>query len=157
MKKITLLPSILILSSCTSSEYIPDLPDFSGAISNISEVLAPEIYRKDINQGAVIRTKNFKKIKLGMTQQEVINLIGTPSIDDIFHSKQWEYIHYSTLKNDEILSFRITLLFDDGKLVDITKISDSILTSIEEKNINLESLNVSDDELNVLSDWYKFW
>jgi len=154
MKKITLIPSILILSSCTSNQYIPD---FSNAISNISVVLAPEVYKNDINQGSVLRIKNFQKIKIGMTQNEVINLIGTPSIDDIFHRNQWEYIHHSTLKNDEILSFRITLFFDNGKLVNITKYDDAKLKLIEEKNINLDSLDISDKKLQNSSDWYKFW
>ena len=157
MKKFTLILSILILSSCTSSPYIPNLPDFSGAISNISEVLSPEVYKKDINQGAVLRTKNFKKIKPGMTQNEVINLIGTPSIDDIFHKNQWEYIHHSTLKNDEVLSIRITLFFDNGKLTNISKVDDAKLTSIEEQNINLDSLDISDNEIKNSSEWYKFW
>jgi len=154
MKKITLIPSILILSSCTSNQYIPD---FSNAISNISVVLAPEVYKNDINQGSVLRIKNFQKIKIGMTQNEVINLIGTPSIDDIFHRNQWEYIHHSTLKNDEILSFRITLFFVNGKLVNITKYDDAKLKLIEEKNINLDSLDISDKKLQNSSDWYKFW
>jgi outer membrane protein assembly factor BamE len=154
MKKITLIPSILILSSCTSNQYIPD---FSNAISNISVVLAPEVYKNDINQGSVLRIKNFQKIKIGMTQNEVINLIGTPSIDDIFHRNQWEYIHHSTLKNDEILSLRITLFFDNGKLVNITKYDDAKLKLIEEKNINLDSLDISDKKLQNSSDWYKFW
>jgi len=154
MKKITLIPSILILSSCTSNQYIPD---FSSAISNISVVLAPEVYKNDINQGSVLRIKNFQKIKIGMTQNEVINLIGTPSIDDIFHRNQWEYIHHSTLKNDEILSLRITLFFDNGKLVNITKYDDAKLKLIEEKNINLDSLDISDKKLQNSSDWYKFW
>jgi len=157
MKKFTLILPILILSSCTSSPYIPNLPDLSDTISNISEVLAPEIYKKDINQGSVLRVKKYDEIKLGMTQDEVVKLIGTPSVNDVFHKKQWEYIHHSILKNNEVLSFRITLLFDEGKLIDISKTNDANLTLIEKRNINFDDSWISDSETNENSDWYKFW
>ena len=157
MKKITLILPILILSACSSSPYIPNLPDFSDTISSISEVLAPEIYKKDINQGSVLRVEKYNEIKLGMTQDEVIMLIGTPSIDDVFHKNQWEYIHHSILKNNEVLSFRITLLFDEGKLIDISKTDDAKLTLIEKRNINFDDSDFSDSETKNNSDWFKFW
>jgi outer membrane protein assembly factor BamE len=157
MKKITLILPILILSACSSSPYIPNLPDFSDTISSISEVLAPEIYKKDINQGSVLRVEKYNEIKLGMTQDEVIMLIGTPSIDDVFHKNQWEYIHHSILKNNEVLSFRITLLFDEGKLIDISKTDDANLTLIEKRNINFDDSDISDSETKDNSDWFKFW
>jgi len=157
MKKITLILPILILSACSSSPYIPNLPDLSGTISSISEVLAPEIYKKDINQGSVLRVEKYNEIKLGMTQDEVIMLIGTPSIDDVFHKNQWEYIHHSILKNNEVLSIRITLLFDEGKLIDISKTDDAKLTLIEKRNINFDDSDISDSETKDNSDWFKFW
>ena len=157
MKKITLILPILILSACSSSPYIPNLPDFSDTISSISEVLAPEIYKKDINQGSVLRVEKYNEIKLGMTQDEVIMLIGTPSIDDVFHKNQWEYIHHSILKNNEVLSIRITLLFDEGKLIDISKTDDAKLTLIEKRNINFDDSDISDSETKDNSDWFKFW
>jgi len=157
MKKITLILPILILSACSSSPYIPNLPDLSGTISSISEVLAPEIYKKDINQGSVLRVEKYNEIKLGMTQDEVIMLIGTPSIDDVFHKNQWEYIHHSILKNNEVLSIRITLLFDEGKLIDISKTDDANLTLIEKRNINFDDSDISDSETKDNSDWFKFW
>ena len=157
MKKITLILPILILSACSSSPYIPNLPDFSDTISSISEVLAPEIYKKDINQGSVLRVEKYNEIKLGMTQDEVIMLIGTPSIDDVFHKNQWEYIHHSILKNNEVLSIRITLLFDEGKLIDISKTDDAKLTLIEKRNINFDDSDFSDSETKNNSDWFKFW
>ena len=157
MKKITLILPILILSACSSSPYIPNLPDFSDTISSISEVLAPEIYKKDINQGSVLRVEKYNEIKLGMTQDEVIMLIGTPSIDDVFHKNQWEYIHHSILKNNEVLSIRITLLFDEGKLIDISKTDDANLTLIEKRNINFDDSDISDSETKDNSDWFKFW
>ena len=157
MKKSLLIVSILFLASCKSDQYIPDLPNFSGAISNLSEVLSPEIYKKDINQGSVLRMNKFKEIKLGMNQEEVANLIGTPSINDVFHKDQWDYIHHSILKDDKVLSSRVTLIFDKGKLVDILKTNDSELLLIEEKNINLDSFNNPDNEIKNPSDWFKFW
>jgi len=158
MKKILSLVSFLSLSSCT---LIPDsikLPDFSESISQFSETIAPYIYKTDLKQGSVIRVDKFDLLKTGMTQEEVLKTIGSPSINDKFHKNQWEYIHHSFLKNDEILSLRITLYFEKEILSRIDLKNAEDLSRIEKNNINFENISPEDNQDEPpKDDWYKFW
>ena len=157
MKKILLIISFLIISSCSNNEIIR-IPDLSDSISSFAQTISPKVYKTDINQGSVLRTKNFDQVKQGMTKEQVLNLIGSPSVIDIFHKNQWEYIHNSTLANGEILFFRISLKFAEDKITEISIINPENIKIVEEKNLldspipNSETTDVNDD-----NPWYKFW
>jgi len=157
MKKILLIISFLIISSCSNNEIIR-IPDLSESISSFAQTISPKVYKTDINQGSVLRTKNFEQVKQGMTKEQVLNLIGSPSVIDIFHKNQWEYIHNSTLANGEILFFRISLKFVEDKITEISIINPENIKIVEEKNL-LDSPIPNSEITNVIDDnpWYKFW
>lgn len=157
MKKILLIISFLIISSCSNNEIIR-IPDLSESISSFAQTISPKVYKTDINQGSVLRTKNFDQVKQGMTKEQVLNLIGSPSVIDIFHKNQWEYIHNSTLANGEILFFRISLKFAEDKITEISIINPENIKIVEEKNL-LDSPIPNSEITNVIDDnpWYKFW
>ena len=54
------------------------------------------MYRIDIQQGNVVNTKMLQKLRQGMTQQQVIYVLGTPLLQDVFHQDRWDY--YFSLK-----------------------------------------------------------
>jgi len=157
MKKILLIISFLIISSCSNNEIIR-IPDLSESISSFAQTISPKVFKTDINQGSVLRTKNFEQVKQGMTKEQVLNLIGSPSVTDIFHKNQWEYIHNSTLANGEILFFRISLKFAEDKITEISIIKPENIKIVEEKNL-LDSPIPNSEMTNAIDDnpWYKFW
>lgn len=50
------------------------------------------IYHQPVYQGNLLESKAVEQLKTGMSKQDVIALIGTPSIADPFHSQRWDYV-----------------------------------------------------------------
>ena len=49
------------------------------------------IYRQPIFQGNLLEKNNVEQLKPGMTQAQVVALIGSPTIADPFHATRWDY------------------------------------------------------------------
>lgn len=50
------------------------------------------VYHAPIYQGNLLESKNVEQLKTGMSKQDVLALLGTPSIADPFHSQRWDYV-----------------------------------------------------------------
>ena len=72
-------------------------------------------------QGSVLDIEAVEKLQLGMTKNTVINLIGSPSINDPFHQYQWDYIHHSIINGEQVIHYRLRLVFDGDILAEIDK------------------------------------
>ena len=72
-------------------------------------------------QGSVLDIEAVEKLQLGMSKSAVMNLIGSPSINDPFHQYQWDYIHHSTLNGKQVIHYRLRLVFDEDVLAEIDK------------------------------------
>ena len=157
MKKILLIISFLVISSCSNNEIIK-IPDLSESISSFAQTISPKIYKTDINQGSVLRTKNFEQVKIGMTKEQVLKLIGSPSVTDIFHKNQWDYIHNSILKDGQTLFFRVSIIFTDNKITKININNPENIKTVEDKNLADSPIENSETSFEIDENpWYKFW
>ena len=157
MKKLLLIISFSVISSCSFKDSI-QIPDLSESISIVAQSISPKVYKTDINQGSVLRTENFEQVREGMTKAQVLKLIGSPSVIDIFHENQWDYIHNSTLANAEVLFFRVSLKFAEDKITEISIINPENIKIVEERNL-LDSPIPNSQITNYIDEnpWYKFW
>ncbi len=73
-------------------------------------------YRPDIQQGNFVSQEMVAQLKPGMTQEQVIFLLGTPLLTDVFHADRWDYAFRLQKGNGEITTSRVTVFFKD-KLV----------------------------------------
>lgn len=92
-KKITLLflPVLLVLfAGCTS---------FSP-------------YRMEIRQGNYVTPEMRKKIKVGMSRQQVSSVLGSPLVSDVFHANRWDYIYRFDEQDKPLEQQRLTLFFE---------------------------------------------
>jgi outer membrane protein assembly factor BamE len=71
MRKITLLALLLVLSSLTAGCGI--------------------LYKQPIYQGNLIDKAAADQLQVGMAKQQVLGLLGSPSIADPFHQQRWDY------------------------------------------------------------------
>jgi len=80
----------------------------------------PKIYKIDIQQGNEITSEMLMTLKPGMTKSQVRFILGTPLIQDTFHSERWDYLYI--MRVDEILieQRHVILNFVDEKLKNIT-------------------------------------
>lgn len=49
------------------------------------------LYKQPIYQGNLIEPANVQQLQAGMSRQDVIGLLGTPSIVDPFQQNRWDY------------------------------------------------------------------
>lgn len=49
------------------------------------------LYKQPIYQGNLIEADNVQQLQVGMSRQDVVSLLGTPSIADPFQQNRWDY------------------------------------------------------------------
>ena len=83
--------------------------------------------------------------------KQVQNLIGSPSIIDPFHNKQWNYINHSTLHEKDDIHYRLTLTFDNKKLTEIDTSGISSLSELTKKEKELEDKRIAEEKAAVVA------
>ena len=87
-----------------------------------SQFLVSCAYKPDVQQGNTFDEKQISQLKVGMTQQQVVFIMGTALLKDAFHKNRWDYL-YTFAKNQDNTERRLlTLYFKNDRL---TKIDDS--------------------------------
>jgi outer membrane protein assembly factor BamE len=80
------------------------------------------VYHQPVYQGNLLETKNVELVKVGMSKQDVVALLGTPSIADPFHAQRWDYAASEQdrrgQRKPEIKT--LTLVFDGNSLASMT-------------------------------------
>ena len=126
MKRLTLIVlAFTILSGCSNSilksSETSTFPKFSLPSWLDFSMPSIDVYKPNIMQGSVLEIEAVEKLQLGMSKSAVMNLIGSPSINDPFHQYQWDYIHYSMVNGDQVTHYRLRLVFDGNVLAEIDK------------------------------------
>ena len=133
MKQLTFIALVFVLlSGCSDSvTKMPELPEIK--MPSWLDFSMPEIdlYKPTISQGSVLEIDAVKKLTIGMSKDTVINLIGTPSINDPFHQDQWDYIHHSSIDGEKLAHYRLTLIFSGNYLAEIDSSGLDELTNSE--------------------------
>lgn len=78
-----------------------------------------QVYKMDIQQGNILDEDKVKDLRLGMSENEVRFLLGSPMLVDIFHQNRWDYIYYNKPGKGEPVERRISLFFEAGRLARI--------------------------------------
>jgi outer membrane protein assembly factor BamE (lipoprotein component of BamABCDE complex) len=75
------------------------------------------VYKIDINQGNFVTQDGVDKLRVGQSKSQVRLLLGTPLVADAFHANRWDYIYRFESGGRVRDEHRLTVLFDDEKLV----------------------------------------
>jgi outer membrane protein assembly factor BamE len=74
------------------------------------------VYKMDINQGNYLSQDMVDKLKVGMTQTQVRQALGTPLVASPFRADRWDYV-YEYTRQGRVTEHRIfTVWFADSKL-----------------------------------------
>lgn len=106
------LASSLALGGCGS------MADLGNAIPNALDRM-PLIYRPTIQQGNVISQDDINQLQPGMAKRQVRFLLGTPMLDDVFHTDRWDYLYTKGVGSRPEEIKKVTLEFEDDRLVSI--------------------------------------
>jgi outer membrane protein assembly factor BamE len=69
-------------------------------------------YKMDIRQGNYITPEMRKKVKVGISRQQVSSILGSPLVSDVFHANRWDYIYRFEEKTKLVEQQRLTLYFE---------------------------------------------
>lgn len=93
-----LLVSAALISCSTISDHIPG------------------VYRLDIQQGNIIDQEMIDELRPNMTKRQVLYILGSPMLIDVFHQKRWDYIYSKQTGRDSRQQQRISLFFENDIL-----------------------------------------
>lgn len=73
-------------------------------------------YRPDIQQGNFVSQEMLGQLKVGQTREQVMFILGTPLLTDIFHADRWDYPFYLARGDGELTASRVSIYFKDNKV-----------------------------------------
>lgn len=78
------------------------------------------LYQSKFQQGNLVQPEKAHQLRVGMSKMEVLQLMGTPLLDNPFSDNRWDYV-YTYQKNYRIVTRRhVMVRFEHDRLVDFT-------------------------------------
>ena len=74
------------------------------------------IYRQPVFQGNLLEKNNVDQLKPGMTQSQVVALLGTPPLADPFHTERWDYAATERRDHGQTQIKNLTVWFEGDAL-----------------------------------------
>jgi outer membrane protein assembly factor BamE len=75
------------------------------------------IYKPDVQQGNLLDTKSVQQLKPGMSKQQVLALLGSPSVTSPFDQNRWDYVATMQKRGGKVQERALTLYFNNDTLV----------------------------------------
>lgn len=123
------------------------LPLVATLLAGCSSVHVPsfiQVYQPDIQQGNIIEEEQINRLRAGMAQSQVRALLGTPSLDDIFHAGQQDtYIYYDKRGKQDAFQHRLVIEYDQAGRV--TSIRQDGMDLAEAPSMNSAELPKEED------------
>jgi outer membrane protein assembly factor BamE len=81
-------------------------------------LLSACVYRLDIQQGNILDQKDIDKLRVGLTKNQVVFVLGTPVVNDSFSDDKWVYLYnYKKGKESRASSKKLVLMFKEDSLI----------------------------------------
>lgn len=96
---------------------------FTSLFNTACTSILPDAHKIDIQQGNAIKSDDLKKLTVGMSKKQVLLLLGTPLIRDVFHDSRWDYVYTLKGSNSNTKTMRLTLYFKASTLNKIDNVS----------------------------------
>ncbi len=92
-----------------------------GACSSVTErtrsaLVAVTPYKVEVVQGNFVSKEQVDMLKVGMSRQQVREILGTSLLTDVFHKDRWDYVFTIRRQGVEPQQRRLTLFFN-GELL----------------------------------------
>ncbi len=79
----------------------------------------PGVYTIDIQQGNRVSQEMINQLKPTMNKRQVLYVMGSPMLVDVFHKKRWDYLYSSQSDGESREQTRISLYFEGDILVGV--------------------------------------
>ncbi|WP_404340632.1 outer membrane protein assembly factor BamE [Pseudoalteromonas mariniglutinosa] len=78
------------------------------------------VYRINIPQGNFLEQSDIDKLRVNMTREQVLFVLGKPVAEDAFNNNTWHYLYVFNLGRDNEQRKSLTLNFENEQLVSIS-------------------------------------
>ena len=96
--------ALVALAGCAAADsYVPTWRSFG-------------VYKIDINQGNYLSQDMVDRLKVGMTQTQVKQILGTPLVASAFRPDRWDYVYEFTRQGRVVEHRNFTVWFADAKV-----------------------------------------
>ena len=90
------------------------------AISAALTVMGGCVYKRDIPQGNLVNQTMVDQLQPGMSQQQVVSVLGRPLLEAPFDASEWDYVFQLDKAYGDVETRRVTLTFSpQGRLANI--------------------------------------
>lgn len=90
------------------------------ALSAALTVIGGCVYKRDISQGNLVDQAMVDQLQPGMSQQQVVSVMGRPLLEAPFDASEWDYVFQLDKAYGGIETRRVTLTFNpQGRLANI--------------------------------------
>jgi outer membrane protein assembly factor BamE len=79
----------------------------------------PGVYTLEIQQGNIIDQGMIDQLRPGMNKRQVLYIMGSPMLDDVFHKNRWDYLYSDQPEDEERVQKRISLFFENDQIAGI--------------------------------------
>lgn len=79
----------------------------------------PGVYTLDVQQGNIISQEEIDQLRPKMSKRQVLYIMGSSMLVDVFHQKRWDYIYSEQPGGKERKQKRISLYFDGDELIGV--------------------------------------
>ena len=90
---------------------------FSGCSSILNNL--PGVYSLDVQQGNIINQEMIDQLRPKMTKRQVLYIMGSSMLIDVFHQKRWDYIYSEQPGGEQRKQKRLALFFDGDELIGV--------------------------------------
>lgn len=101
--KIISLRTVLILTSLLG-------------FASLSACSFPGVYKLNVQQGNIVTQDMLDKLKPGMTERQVIYVMGNPVLRNPYTQQSWDYLYTLEERDKVTKSYHIRIFFDNQGL-----------------------------------------
>ncbi|MFT6986447.1 MAG: outer membrane protein assembly factor BamE [Psychromonas sp.] len=91
------------------------------SLSGCSSLYDTFVYQIDVTQGNYIEEEKLNQVEMGMSQEQIIFILGSPMLIDQFNSSKWYYIRYIKPGGKEIQQQKVVFTFTNKILTNIDR------------------------------------
>ena len=127
--------TVLLLINISGCQLLPDDAQLKS-------------YRVLVQQGNVIEESKVDALKINMSKEQVIFLLGEPVVNNIFNKDRWDYVYYRKRDPEETKLNMISIFFEGDNVVSMKRIKkndDGLFEINENKKISQPEF-INDDE-----------
>lgn len=79
----------------------------------------PGVYSLDVQQGNIINQEMIDQLRPKMTKRQVLYIMGSSMLVDVFHQKRWDYLYSEQPGGEARQQKRLSLFFDGDELLGV--------------------------------------